>query len=112
MTALPKALQGKTLRDWDAKSKRFKLDGGASVTSARSSAFCPLRRTKSATKPQIAKISANRPMISARTHSGSNGCASPKPISGPANQTTAENAKNPMTISASLTHFIAKSLPA
>ncbi len=28
-----KALQSKALRDWDAKSKRYKLDGGASVTS-------------------------------------------------------------------------------
>lgn len=42
----PKALQGKTLRDWDAKSKRFKLDGGASVTSWFSPNTPALRKSK------------------------------------------------------------------
>lgn len=63
---------------------------GASTTIAFSKATLPLRRRKNAISPQTTNTKANKPMIGARTHSGSNGCASPKPISGPANQTGEE----------------------
>jgi len=42
----PKALQGKTLRSWDAKSKTFKLGDGAAVTSWFSPNTPALRKSK------------------------------------------------------------------
>ncbi|MDE2402136.1 MAG: hypothetical protein KGL90_10765 [Burkholderiales bacterium] len=44
----PKALQGKDLRSWDAKSKAFKLDGDATVTSWFSPNTPALRKSKPA----------------------------------------------------------------